>query len=144
MRRTACIVAMLPVIVIAGAPFLFVAKWIGHFTLTVNLEAAPEIDRSSITYVECWNGDEARWLSKDRSGYVAGFEPPDTTAPNTHSVTITCSGDSGVFELYDTYHQPEFLVVQYRSVDGEDDEYARKFLAIPPGRGPRSTTLKLP
>lgn len=144
MSRTLYIAAVLLVIAIAVAPLLSVAKWIGHFTLTVELDVAADIDKSSITYVECWNDDEAHWLANDRSGYVAGFERPDTTTPNAHTVTIACSGDSGGYRLFDTYHQPEFLVVQYRNVDTEDSDYARKLLAIPPGRGPRSTTLTLP
>lgn len=144
MSRTLCIAAVLLMIVIAGAPLLSVAKWIGYFTLTVELDVAADIDASSITYVECWNDDEAHWLTNDRSGYVAGFERPDTTTPNSHTVTITCSGDSGGYGLFDTYHQPEFVVVQYRNLDTEDSDYVRKLLAIPPGRGPRSTTLTLP
>ncbi|TWU35195.1 hypothetical protein Q31b_52910 [Novipirellula aureliae] len=144
MFRNICIAAALLVIAIAGAPFLSVAKWIGHFTLTVDLNIASEIDMSTITYVECRNGEEADWLSNDRSGYLAGFKPPTTSTPDKHSVIITCSGDSGGYGLYDTYHQPNFLVVQYRYVDSEEDEFARKTLAIPAGRGPRSTTLTLP
>jgi len=144
MSRNICITGALVLIGVGSVPFLSVAMWIGQFTLMVNLDVATSIDASSITYVECWDRDEADWLCTDRSGYVAGFEPPDTTKPRTHSVTITCSGDSGGYGLYDTYYQPEFLVVQYRNVNAEGDDYARKLLAIPPGRGPRSTTLSLP
>ncbi len=144
MSRTLYIAAALLMIVIAGAPLLSVAKWIGYFILTVELDVAADIDTSSITYVECSNDDVAHWLANDRSGHVVGFEPPDTTTPNSHTVTIKCSGDSGGYGLFDTYHQPEFLVVQYRNLDTEDSDYVRKLLAIPPGRGPRSTTLTLP
>ena len=144
MSRPLLIAAVLLVIAIVGAPLLTVAKWIGHFTLTVDLTVASDIDTSSITYLECWNEDEALWLANDRSEYVSGFERPHTTTPNAHTVTITCSGDSGAYGLYDTYRQPEFLVVQYRKLDAEDTDYSRKVLAIPPGRGPRSTTLTLP
>lgn len=142
--RTLSIAAVLLLTVLAGLPLLFVAKWIGYFTLTVNLDVASNIDTSSITYVECWKDDEAHWLANDRSGYVAGFEQPDASTPTAHTINITCSGDSGGFGLYETYHQPKFLVVQYRNVDAEDSHYSRKVLAIPPGRGPRSTTLTLP
>ncbi len=142
MSRTLCIVAVLSLVALAGAPL--VAKWIGYFVLTVDLDLSSDIDTSSITYVECWDDDEAYWLVNDRSGYVAGFERPDTAAPNRHVVTIKCMGDSGAYGIYDTYHQPKFLVVQYRGADAEDADYARKLLAIPPGRGPRSTTLTLP
>ncbi|MEM6366611.1 MAG: hypothetical protein AAF745_19450, partial [Planctomycetota bacterium] len=82
--------------------------------------------------------------ASDRSGYVAGFKRPDTTRPNTHTVTIACSGESGGYGLFDTYYQPKFLVVQYRYSDTDDKKQERKLLAIPIGRGPRSTTLTLP
>lgn len=143
MSRTVYIVVGLLVLAISAAPLLVVAKWIGRFPLTVELNIAPDIDASSITYVECWNEDEAKWLVQDRSGEVVGFQPPNTAAPETHTVWITCSGASGGFRLYDTYHHPEFVVVQYRNVNAEVD-YARKWFAIPPGRGPRSITLTLP
>lgn len=144
MTRKICIAAVVVLIGVASVPLLSVAKWIGQFTLTVNLDGAPGIDASSITYVECWDADKAQWLCNNRSEFVAGFEPPDTKKPNTHFVAITCTGDSGGYGLYDTYHQPEFLVVQYRMMDAADDDYARKTVAIPAGRGPRSTTLTLP
>jgi len=143
MSRNILIVAFL-LIGLVGVPLLFVAKWIGNFTLKVDLEVLSDIDTSSITYVECWNGDEARWFCNDRSEFVGGFEPPDRKTPNAHFVTITCSGNSGGYGLYDTYHQPEFIVVQYRTMDAADDVYGRKSLVIPRGRGPRSTTLTLP
>ena len=144
MSRIFCIAAVFFVIAIAGAPLLSVAKWIGHFPLTAELDVAANIDRSTIAYVECWNDETARWLVQDRSEYVAGFERPDSTTPNTHVVTITCSGDSGGYGLFDTYHQPKFLVVQYRNVGAKDTDNVRKLIAIPPGRGPRSTMLTLP
>ncbi|EMI46097.1 hypothetical protein [Rhodopirellula sp. SWK7] len=144
MSRTICVVAVLALIGVATVPLLTVAKWIGHFTLTVELDLASDIDAASISYVECWSADEARWLCNDDSEYVAGFEPPDHMTANAHSVTITCSGDDGVFDLFDTYHQPEFLVVRYRTIDSQKDAYVRKSLSIPPGRGPRTTSLTLP
>lgn len=144
MPRTIYIAAVLLVVSAAGAPLLSVAKWIGHFSLTVNLDVATEIDAASITYVECWNAEEANWLVNDRSGYNAGFEPPNKATLDAHFVSITCSGDSGGYGLYDTYHQPECLVVQYRDTGTGGYEYARKLLPIPYGRGPRSTILTLP
>ena len=144
MSRTHCIAAVLLLMVLACLPLLIVAKWIGHFTLTVNLDVATNIDTSSITYVACWKDGEAHWLVNDQSGYAAGFEQPDATTPTAHTINITCSGESGGYGLHETYHQPNFLVVQYRNVEAEDSHYSRKLLAIPPGRGPRSTTLTLP
>ncbi len=144
MTRNICIATVLVLIGAGSLPLVSVDKWSGHFPLTVNLDITSGIDASSITYVECWDVDEAQWLCNDRSEFVAGFEPPDTKKPNTHSVNVTCSGDSGLYGFYDTYHQPEFLVVQYRMMNAGDDDYSRTSLAIPPGRGARSTTLTLP
>ncbi len=92
MSRNICIAAALLMIGAAAVPLLFVAKWIGHFTLTVDLDLSSDIDASSITYVECRYSDEAQWLRNDQSGYVAGFREPDTKTPNAHSVEITCMG----------------------------------------------------
>ena len=144
MSRNICIAAALLMVGAAAVPLLFVSKWIGHFTLTVNLDLSSDIDASSITYVECRNSDEAQWLCNDHSGYVAGFREPDAKTANAHSVAITCMGDHGGYGLYETYHQPAFLVVQYRTLDAATNAYARKSLAIPTGRGPRHTTLTLP
>jgi hypothetical protein len=143
MSRFLCIALVLLVIAISGVPLLSVAKWTGYFTLTVDLNVASDIDGSSITYVEGWNDDVAHWLANDRSRYVAGFELPDRTTPNSHAVTITCSGNSGGYGLLDTYHQPAFFVVQYRNLDAEEADYAHKLFVIPQGPGPRSTNLTL-
>jgi len=136
-----CAAVLIGVVII---PFLYVAKWIGYFTLNVELNLASDIDGSSITYAECWNADQAQSRYSDHSEYIAGFERPNNSTPNVHSVAITCMGEDRIFEFFDTYHHPLFLVVQYRTKDAAPDDYGRKLLAIPPGRGPRNTALTLP
>ena len=143
MLRYTCIAAAV-LVPITCLPFLTAAKWIGHFTLTVDLDVAPEIDVSSITYIEVWDRDVANWLCNARPEDVTGFERPAMATADSHSVTVTCSGDSGAFGMLDTYRHPEFLVAQYRAVDAPTDSFARKIVEIPAGRGPRRTTLALP
>jgi hypothetical protein len=57
---------------------------------------------------------------------------------------VTCGGDSGAYGIYDKYHQPRFLFVQYRMLGAKEDDYGCKLLEIPLGRGPRNIVLTLP
>ena len=144
MWRNIGIAAALVLVVIAGVPLLTSAKWIGHFTLTIDLDVAAEIDAASISYFESWNRGVAQEICNNLSDGIAEFEPPAERTANTHTVVVTCSGDSGAFGLIDTYYQPELLVVQYRFKDAPAESFARKLLPIPAGRGARRTTLTLP
>lgn len=119
-----------------------VALWTGQFELTVNLDAASNIDEDSIVYLECWDERVANYLCDSGADEtVGGFEPPHEAIHGVHLVYLSCSGRSGRF--VDTYNHPEFVVIQYRTLD-EDRQWTRKTIRVPGGRGPRSVLLTLP
>ena len=144
MRRLAFAVVACLLALFASAFVLTSARWSGHFTLRIILKLPDDVDRDSIGYVECWNENEARWLCEDNSELNHGFTPAYRSDPDADLVSVSSGGSSDVLGFSDSYHQPAYLVLQYRyATDDGSGSPHRVCVPIPTGRGDRTTSLDL-
>lgn len=134
---TICIFAYL-----ASPYFLTSARWSGQFTLRVELDVPPDVDRDSFAYYECWNDNLAHWLCESEAGGHDEFKPAFRSMTDADFVSVSSRGTSNAFGIFDTYHHPSSLVLQHRrtTADGTS-RWHRVRIPIPPGRGDRETSL---
>jgi hypothetical protein len=147
MHRLLLVVAALGILLAVLAcmlPFLAVMKWVGHFTLTVRVATAPNVDLDSIRYADCWREDEAKWFVEQVGRFIAEFEEPIEKLGNVQQVWLTSSGSHGAFGLIDTYHHPPYVVIQYGLIGQPKGRLFRKAVPVPSGRGDRSVKVTLP
>ncbi|TWT56294.1 hypothetical protein CA85_42950 [Allorhodopirellula solitaria] len=142
MRRlaiTICILAFL-----TSTYFLTSARWSGYFTAHIDLDVPPEAERDSFVYYECWNDNVAQWLCNNDHVGVHGFEPAFRSTSDSDFVSVSSGGTSNAFGIFDTYHAPTSLVLQYRQkTTDETRQFHRIPIPIPPGRGDRAITVDL-
>ena len=144
MRRLA-IVSAICILAFLASTFVFTSvRWSGHFTLRIELVVSPDVDRDSFAYCECWNDDFAQWLCESETGGDEGFEPALRSMTDVDFVSVSSGGASNAFGIFDTYHHPTCLVLQYdRATANGSSKTHRVRIPIPPGRGDRETSLDL-
>jgi hypothetical protein len=143
MYRVALFIVALILLIGGLLPFVQVAVWSGHFELAVHVAANPTVDVHSIRFIEIWNREMAEFLLKSptRDRVELDFEIKKN---GRFVLQISCGGKNGFFDLMDTYHQPDSLVVEFTRHTEDGPQVARKLLPIPAGRGARSVNLSLP
>ena len=76
--------------------------------------------------------------------YEGGFRPPESAEEGNTVIAVPTGGRIGSWGRSGTYHQPKYLVVEYRLATGDNPRRVRKRFPIPTGRGPRSMVIQLP
>ena len=143
--KTDCIViaAILVLLIVLIIPSTQ-AVWDGHFQLTIDIDAREPIDRESLVFATCWFEDEALDALNNPGVYEYGFRPPEFSGDGDAVIDVPASGRPGTWGQRGTYNHPEFLIVEYRLPEADNELLARKRFDIPSGRGPRSMTIDLP
>jgi hypothetical protein len=115
------------------------------FTLTVRVDADPNVDLESIAYLLCWQekGVPQRLIEDCRFDREM-FQSPEKKAGNTHDVSLPSYREYSPFGHMNVYRDPEAVVVQFHLTDNGPETVARKIVRVPAGRGDRSVTVKLP
>lgn len=144
MRRLLIAMLVLVAAVLISIPLVTSARWSGQFTLRIDLKLPGGFQRTSLAYLECWNEDIASWICEHDTGIDEGFKPALRSTADSDYVRISSGGASSALRVFDTYHHPDFLIVQYRVAD-EDEVIAPRciYVPIPHGRGDRSISLDL-
>ncbi|PHQ32747.1 hypothetical protein CEE69_24405 [Rhodopirellula bahusiensis] len=129
---------------VVSAILLTSARWSGRFMLQIDIELPPDVERESLVYMECWDEQIADWLCTPGNQVKEGFEPPSQRTTNRDIVVVSTGGKSSALRIFDTYHQPETLVLQYdRVATLGQRETLRTLVPIPKGRGDRSVSIDL-
>ena len=144
LRRLLIVTLILVAAVFVSVPLVTSARWSGRFTLRIDLNLPSGFQRASLTYLECWDGDTAHWICERRAGIDKRFKPASRSTADADYVRISSGGTSNALRIFDTYHHPKFLIIQYRSA-GDVEAIAPRCIVvpIPPGKGDRSIFLDL-
>ena len=124
-------------------PLVQVAHWVGHFDLTVTLEADPDVELGSLRFFKRDTREFAEHTLNTRGEELEIQRLPSST-DDTIIFSIMCHGQSTAFGLWDKYYQPQFLVVEFSVLTDNGPQVCRKLLPIPEGRGDRTAILSLP
>ena len=91
-----------------------VKVWIGHFHLTVKVNADQEVNLDSIQFAVFWFKEDADHVMKNRDGYESEFERPNFNEDQSMVVLVPMSGRTGAWMTNGTYHHAEYLVIDYQ------------------------------
>lgn len=139
-RKSIAIAALVILLILILLPIVQDKVWVGHIPLTVIIEYPPDISPSSIFIIECWKRQDLAALLEVDDDISVPCGIADQISDNTWRANLPISGREGGFGRVTSYHEPEFIIVQYRI----DSGLARKSFRIPPGRGERSMQVVLP
>ena len=120
--------------------------WVGRFGLTIHVDAHPAVDQKSARFAACWDQPQTTlFLSLPDDEYdLPWLDAGRNEAANDWTIDVPCSGRRGWTRIGDTYNEPRFIVVEYKSIaSGVHSKHRKQFL-IPKGRGARSMTIILP
>ncbi len=143
MRTILSVASIIAIAVIVLVPFGFQTKWHGRFELTIVINADQPIDKPSLLFATCWRETDAKSATKNLSDNDLGFRTARKLTTNQCAIDVPCSGTENAYGLGTTYHQPKFLVAEYRLTDNPENAI-RKLFIIPDGKGPRTMTICLP
>ncbi|MAP09882.1 MAG: hypothetical protein CMM00_14175 [Rhodopirellula sp.] len=141
---TANAVCVCVAILLISALFLTSARWSGRFMLRINVKLPPAIERDSLMYMPCRDKQTAEWLCRPGNQVTEGFELPYQRTADYDVVSVSIGGKSSVLRIFDTYHQPDSVVLQYdqETKSGLKDS-CRIHFPVPMGRGDRSVSIDL-
>lgn len=141
MRKLVGAASIFALLVLLLMPFKSV--WVGQFELTIAMNSDTPIDFSSVSVSTCRDEPEAEHKVENPCLYDYTFRSPYQLDSGDLVIGVQCSGSDSAFGFISTYHQPTFIVVEYRSGETPNTSTRKRF-AIPDGRGRRSMTIDLP
>lgn len=129
----------IPILFVCLLPLLFEAAWVGDFDVRLTIDADPMILEQPLRCITVHESQlswaiDAPWTYEDQSGVRR-------IAPNQLLVSVTCMGRRGLFS--DTYHYPQYLVVEYSPPNMSAPSPVRRSFPIPAGRGDRAMRILL-
>lgn len=130
----------IPILFVCLLPLLNEAAWVGDFDVRLTIDADPMILEQPLRCITVHESQlswaiDAPWTDEDQSRVRR-------IAPNQLLVSVTCMGRRGLFT--DTYHYPQYLVVEYTPQGISAPRPVHKSFLIPAGRGPRAMQISLP
>ncbi|CAD73262.1 MAG TPA: hypothetical protein DDX19_09370 [Rhodopirellula baltica] len=129
---------------VVSALLLTSARWSGRFMLRIDVELPPGIERESLLYMTCWDQQTADWLCTPDNEVTEGFDPPYQRTPDHDVVLVPTGGSSNFLRIFDTYHQPDSVVLQYeRETESGERDPLRIHFPIPKGPGDRLVSIDL-
>lgn len=130
----------IPILLLCLLPLLNEAAWVGEFDVTLTIDADSKILEQPLRCIAVPESQlsyaiDVPWTDEDQSGVRR-------IAPNQLLVSVTCMGRRGLFT--DTYHYPQYLVMEYSPNGNSAPRPVRRSFLIPVGRGPRAMQISLP
>ena len=111
----------------------------GHFQLNLDFSGDRKPD-SKFLFAYCWNETDADHASEyGASTNEIIFRPIESDPDGKAHVTLPCAGKSRRSGREISYHEPQFIVIQFN----DDETILRKQFAIPIGRGDRSLSIDI-
>ena len=140
-RRTAITLAMVSGMVVF-LPFLQVARGIGHFDLTIEVDPSQPIDEAAMRFSVCWNQQYLTNVLETGTPTEGEWTAGHSVSAEHFQIEVPYSTRTGPFHIESSYVQPQFLVVEYSLSNPQ--RQVRKAFPIPEGRGARSMLVTVP
>lgn len=123
-------------------PLLDVSVFDGHYTMTVRFLEPERIDLSSVQLATCWRTADADYAIATGSEGETSFQIGDIIGNDRKTIDVPCSGRSNTFGWVSSYHEPPFLIIEYRDIY-DSSALVRKQYSIPVGRGDRELVISV-